>query len=69
MSAPRKSKRMPRDVAPEFCNRSERALPDDEPVEILRDLADERARWVIEHDPRRRFYDNTVWPAKGAPTA
>lgn len=69
MSDRRTPRRMPRDITPEFAQCIEHALPNDEPLEILRDVADERARWAIEHDPRRRLYDNTVWPAKSLPTA
>ncbi len=59
MTARRAPKRMPPDRALELCQRTERAMPNDEPVEILRDSADERARWVIEHDPRRHLYDTS----------
>ena len=69
MSVPRKPRRMPRDHAPELCQRTERAMPNDEPFEILRDLADERARWVIEHDPRRHLHDNIARRLKSTPTA
>jgi len=44
---------MPRDDAPEVMLGRGRALPNDEPIEIVRHITDELARFAVEHDSRR----------------